>query len=78
MKVNIRHLLINFLEGIYSGIPLCCTISYCKGREGPQAAKENNLSDEAYYKKYPCEYVQCRSCENKKHSIEIKKNGRLF
>lgn len=74
----------DFIEGIYSGIPLCCTISYSLGRDGIQATKEyveRTLRPEdyiSYCKKYPCNYVQCRSCEKKNRSVEIKSNGSFF
>lgn len=73
LKIFIQEL----LEGIYSGIPICCVISYCKGRKANLASKEHG-SWEQYVRKFPAEYVQCHKCESTNKFIKIRENGSLF
>jgi len=63
-------------NGIYSGFPICCVLSYAKGRRGQQARAELRTRAENKYEK-ESHYIQCRECFKKRRRVDWKK-GRLM
>lgn len=66
-------------NGIHSGIPICCVLSFAHGRRGEQArAEKRSRADDAYYAKHPANYVQCRDCFRKRRHVKALRNGHLM
>ena len=75
----------DFINGIWSGIPICCTLSYSKGRHGLVVIDELKAEHNTSWRKAanlfyssPCEYIQCKKCEASGKIVKIRKNGVLF
>lgn len=63
----------DFCNGLYSGIPLCCVLYFCKHVYAgifaiADHARETRGSNSIGY-------VQCDKCFHNKHHVEIKLNG---
>lgn len=74
IKHKAKWMLIDFIEGLYSGLPICCVWSFTKGRRGL------TLTDEEW--NHPIQrkgcYVLCQNCVKRDHVVQIKHNGRLL
>lgn len=68
----------HFIDGIYSGIPFCCVISYCKGRNGIVVTKNMTYEQKYQYYHDPVEYIRCKKCEKKTTYRKVKNNGSLY
>jgi len=85
MKIDshkIRWFIYSFVNGIYSGIPVCCVINYCKdaSEEGTAVAmaKKCGMTWKEYAAKVPTQYVPCQKCFNKRKFAKIRFNGTIF
>lgn len=75
-----RQIVIDLVEGLYSNIPICCIISYCRGRTGIEASQEYRAkygSVTGYYNSGP-NYIACRACESKSSYRTIRLNGSII
>jgi hypothetical protein len=65
--------LYSICNGIYSGLPLCCVISYSNGRKGDTAINESKTRSDYSYNSVEfwngAEYIQCRRCFRKCKNI---------
>jgi len=90
-KLYIKRLIFNLINGIYSGIPLCCTLFYAKKdlNIDPLLAYtveknrgiEVELVDHGFRYingKNNCDYVSCDRCFNMNRFKTIKNNGMIF
>jgi len=63
-----REKLYDILNGIWSGIPLCCIKYWYDGNTGLSRDKEDPYRDEA-------RYVRCNRCVSKRRIKQIRHNG---
>jgi len=64
-----RRWLYHFLNGIWTGIPLCCTLYWCSGYHGMNRDKPDPWH-EAYY-------VRCNACVDARRINKTRQNGRV-
>jgi hypothetical protein len=77
---KIKKFVYEFVNGIRSGIPLCCVIHFCKEPDGP---KGMTILEKCGWKWYDwsnfagcrIQYIPCPKCLNKKRFVTIKNNG---
>jgi len=61
-------------NGIYSGFPICCVLSFAKGRDGNVARAEyRTRTDVAYFEKNDAQYIQCRACFRARRHVPTRK-----
>ena len=59
------------INGIWSGIPLCCIKSWNKGYTGSNMLVEDPLQ-------HKVEYVRCPKCIKSDKMIKVRHNGVIF
>lgn len=68
-----RKLLYHFINGIRSGIPLCCTWYFvCASKHMTAVARETAIKRGGSLK---CGYVTCDRCYHNGRRVKIKHNG---
>ena len=74
---SLPRFLRDIIEGIYSGIPLCCIWSFAKGRHGYIAQLEYTNEDKQFLSKMGSriQYIPCKKCMKNRQSVRIKING---
>lgn len=65
-----RQKLYHFLNGVWSGIPVCCVAYWCKGFHG----LNRDIPDPHYRETY---YIRCNHCAAERHITTIRNNGRV-
>lgn len=66
-----RQMLFHFLNGLWSNIPVCCTIYWCKGFHG----LNRDIPDPHYREAH---YVRCNRCAAERPpSNRVRINGRI-
>lgn len=74
---KLKGVLGHLLNGIWSGIPICCTLHFCKLRwsgihliGGHEKKRRGNI--------HRAQYVQCNKCFELDRVRPMKKNGVLY
>ena len=62
-------------NGIHSGIPICCVLSFAERRPHPHL---RTRADEAYYRSHVVQYVQCQECFRLRRHVRVKSNGHVL
>jgi hypothetical protein len=86
---KVRRITYNFINGIHSGIPLCCVLYYCK-----ESITTISVAADVYERRYKLpwdtssdndiklfgvvvQYVMCDKCATDKKVVSLKLNGSI-
>ena len=76
---GIRCIIHDFINGLYSGIPLCCVINFCRCKSNHKAldlAIQYGLKSHYDFDR-EVNYVPCKKCHETKTYNELKHNGSI-